>query len=235
MPTVEQDISPTAPSLPASAPSADHDQCVVIHGVSWQAYVGIGELLRDLPVRMNYSRGVLEIMVISREHERLKSYIGRLVEMLTAELAIPMEPGGSLTMRREDQASGLEPDECYWIANEPRMRHGREFDPATDPPPDLAIEVEVSRTSVSRQSIYAALGVPEIWRWDGTTIQILVRGADGQYHGAAQSLALPFFPVTELVRFLNLRGTIDNTSLVRQFRAWVREQVAVGAFPKPRD
>src|SRR4051794_16762874 len=95
------------------------EQRVTLHCVSWAAYVGIGELLRDQPIRLTYDRGSLEIMTTSREHERAKKLLARLVEALTVELDIDLTSGGSTTCRREELERGLEPDECYWIEHEP--------------------------------------------------------------------------------------------------------------------
>src|SRR5262249_29254374 len=151
--------------------TATQEQRVTLHCVSWAAYVGIGEFLRDQPIRLTYSHGSLEIMTLSLEHERAKKLLARLVEALTEEFNVPAECGGSTTCRREDLERGLEPDECYWNEHQAQMRGKPNFDPETDPPPDLAIEVEITRSVLNRLGIYAALGVPEVWRYDGQTIQ----------------------------------------------------------------
>jgi Uma2 family endonuclease len=229
MVTADQTVTPPA----AGAGSHQSGQAVVLSGVSWEAYVGIGELLRDQPVRLNYLDDSLEITTLSFEHELLKKLLGRLVETLTEELGIDAVAGGSTTMRRQDRSRGLEPDECYWVAHEMQMRGRGDFDPAIDPPPDLAIEIEVSRGLLNRREIYASLRIPEVWLYDGRTVRILLLSGDGTYAEAAKSQAFPFFPVADLARFLQLRATASHTDLVRQFRSWVREQVAAGVFPKP--
>src|SRR5438874_10339594 len=151
--------------------------------------------------------------------------------MLTEELAIEMIVRGSTTMREPQAQRGLEPDDCFWIAHSQEMCGPKKYDPAKDPPPDLATEIEVSRGAVGRLPIYASLRVPEVWRFDGTTIRVLQLGSDGEYHEAAQSLSFPYLPMAELARFLVEGVTMSHTEIARRFRAWVRSQIASGAFP----
>jgi Uma2 family endonuclease len=190
--------------------------------------VAIGEALRDWPIRITYDRGEMEFTTTSSKHERGGHLWGRLVCVLTEELNINMEAGGGMTFQREDLERGFEPDECYWIEHEPQMRHKDSYDSKTDPPPDLALEVEITRSALNRMSIYAAMRIPEVWRWDGKKIHIHVLSGDSQYVESAQSRAFPFLPVQELVRFVNMRNQLGTTALVRAFRAWVREQQAKG-------
>jgi Uma2 family endonuclease len=206
-------------------PQQQQQQRIVLN-VDWAGYVGIGEYLRDQPVRMTYDRGALEIMTLSLEHEQITALLARMVATLTEELNIDVCSGRSTTFRREELDRGLEADECWWIEHEEQMRGKDEFDPDVDPPPDLALEVEISRSVLKRLPIYAALGIPEVWRYDGRTIQILHLTANSQYQLAPTSKALPLVPVAELVQFLKLRHTLSETQVIRQFRAWVRQQQA---------
>ena len=137
-----------------------------------------------------------------------------------------------MTCQREDLERGLEPDDCYWIAHESVMRGRTEVDFEVDPAPDLAIEIEISRSVLNRIGIYAALRVPEVWRSDGERVRVNILGEDGQYHESERSLAFPFLPIAELERFLKLAGTISETQLLRTFRVWVRDQAARGWKPE---
>jgi len=158
----------------------------------------------------------------SREHERLKTLIGRMIETMTLEWKIPISSGGATTMKSELKQRGLEPDECYYVANELRMRGKDDFDINVDPPPDLVVEVEITRSSLDRMDLYAAFGVPEVWRYDGTTLHVAELQADGTYAAREQSLAFPFLPLAEISRFLHRRNHVDETSLIDSFREWVR-------------
>jgi Uma2 family endonuclease len=208
--------------------SVPQEQRITLSCVSWEAYVGIGEFLKDQPIRMTYDRGALEITTLSRQHERVKTILARMLETLTVELGIDLTSGGSTTFRREELERGMEPDECYWIEHEAEMRDKDSYDPETDPPPDLALEVEVSRSVLNRLGIYAALGIPEVWRYDGETVQVLLLDPGGEYQPSANSRVFPQLPVAELARFLELRHTLSETQLIRQFADWVRQQQAAG-------
>jgi len=97
-----------------------------------------------------------------------------------------------------------------------------------DPLPDLALEVDVTHSSLDRLAIYAALGVPEVWRFDGLKLTVHLLGSGGDYAESAQSRAFPFLPMAEVERFLGMRASLSETDLVRQFRAWVRDRIAAG-------
>ena len=212
--------------LNQSLPWPEAGQHLVLSGISWTQYTTISDTLAGRHLRITFDRGTLEIMTLSFLHERLAYLLGRFIDAVTEEMNIAMTSGRSTTCRREDLDRGLEPDNCYWLAHEAQVRHRDRIDLRTDPPPDLAVEVEVSRTVLDRLTVYAALGVPEVWRFDGQTLRVLLRGTDGEYHESALSRALPFLPVAELLRFATMRQTMDETQVIRTFRQWLREQMA---------
>src|SRR5205085_2408534 len=123
---------------------------------------------------------------------------------------------------------GLEPDACWWIASEPLVRGKTEIDLRRDPPPDLALEVDVTHSSLDRLAIYAALGVPEVWRLDGSILTFHVLAPDGQYVVRSHSLAFPQSTPADLLQFLTLRGQMDENAIVRRFRAWLHQRFAAG-------
>ncbi len=204
------------------------EQRFLINRLDYQRYVALSNLLEEQPIRITYDRGSAELMVVSREHERYKHILARLVMAVAEEMDIDTASGGMMTFRREELDRGFEHDECWWIQHEPQM-HGRiDYDSDNDPPPDLGLEIEVSRSVLNRLGIMAALRVPEIWRFDGKTIRVLLLGADGGYHESPKSLAFPFLPVAELARFVSLWGTLSDTAILRAFREWVRDQKTRG-------
>jgi Uma2 family endonuclease len=211
------------------------EQRFVLSGVDWKAYVGLGDLLGERHVRLTYDGRNLELMTLSSEHENNKKLLARFVETLTEELEIDIASYGSMTFRREDLERGMEPDECYWIANEPLVRGRTDLDLAVDPPPDLALEIEISRSALDRMAIHAKLRIPEVWCWDGETLRVNLLGRDGQYTQSPRSRAFPFLPLDVLAQFLKGGAGLSETQLVRKFRLWVREQVRQGwpASPPP--
>ena len=169
------------------------EQRVVLEQVNWQAHEALLNSWADLPVRTTCDRGRLEIMSPRLVHEQYSSLIARMIETFTLERRISCHSGGSTTFKSELKQRGLEPDRSYWIQNAPRMRTRKEFDLEHDPPPDLAIEVDITSSSLDRMGICADLGVPEVWRFDGSAFSInLLVGAPG-YEQAERSRALPAF------------------------------------------
>ncbi len=195
---------------------------VVLYNIAWSTYEAIVAENRNPGTRFTYDRGTLEIMSPSEERERFKRLIGRMIETMTEELQIPIRSAGSTTWKSQAREQGLEPDECYYVANEPRVRGRDEIDLSVDPPPDLAVEVEITSGWIDKIPIYAGLGVPEVWRYDGKTLRVELLQADGSYAPQSQSSAFPFLPLAEIPRFLERRNATDETSWIRSFRQWVR-------------
>jgi Uma2 family endonuclease len=172
---------------PALHPRPRRDR-VRLSGVDWRTYSHLLRIFDERPGwRLTYDRGELEIMSPSVEHENDDRFLARMVMALTEELDMPIKEGGSVTMRRRGKQRGLEPDDCFWIANAARMAGRRRLDLRTDPPPDLALEVDVTHSSLDRLSIYRALRVPEVWRLDGDRLTFHVLSAAGEYELAAAS------------------------------------------------
>lgn len=202
---------------------------VTLSGVSWELYQSMLAELAESHVRLTYDRGRLEIMSPTSIHEQVKKVTARLIETYADEIGVDAEGFGSTTFDREDLQKGLEPDECYYVQNAAAVIGRTSFDWAVDPPPDLAIEVDISRPDVARQPIYAALGVPEIWRYDGRAFTFLHRqggtgGGDAQYVASDRSAAFPDLPLAELNRLVQIGLSEGQTAAVRAMRAWCRGQ-----------
>jgi len=195
---------------------------VVLYNVAWSTYEALLEDTNSPGTRFTYDRGTLEIMSPSEEHERCKTLIGRMIEILTLELDIPVRSGGSTTWKRETKKQGLEPDECYYVTSEPQVRQRETIDLTIDPPPDLVVEIEITARAVDKMPLYAGLGVPEVWRYDGKRLRIERLQEDGAYAQVAASRELPMVPPADLERFLGQRGRPDETTWIRAFREWVR-------------
>lgn len=159
-------VLPAAPADPAKeAPPAE--QRLLLRGLDWTRYRKISEALTGVAVQLPYDRGELELVTTSRLHEIFSRCIGLLINVLAEEFGLSLDGCGRMTCDREDLERGIEPDECFYITHEPAVRGKAQLDLSTDPPPDLGIEVDISRGSLVRMPIYAALGVPEVWavRW----------------------------------------------------------------------
>jgi Uma2 family endonuclease len=214
--------------MPQHSPSSAAPERIVLHGMSWDLYEMLLRDIGDQPIRVTYDNGSMEIMSPLPKHERWKTIIGGFIEILSLELNIPMSRLGSTTFRRRELRKGLEPDECYYIQHEEQIRNKDTIDLKTDPPPDLAVEVDITHRAIGRESIYAALGVAEVWRYDGLSLTALRLDPDGRYRPTEFSLAFPFLRVAELEQFLKMIPSAGETSAMRAFRDW-----ATASFQEP--
>jgi Uma2 family endonuclease len=196
---------------------------VLLDGISWNTYKRLRAELDDSGqnVRVTYDRGRMALMSPRPEHEKWKMMIGAMLDVLALERRIPMSRLGSTTWRRDKNQRGLEADQCYYVQHERQVRGRTDLDLKRDPPPDWAIEIELTHHPLDRQSIFADLGIPELWRFDGERVTTL-HLAGGKYHPADVSLAFPFLRPAELERFVALLTSKDETSILLAFRDWVR-------------
>jgi Uma2 family endonuclease len=197
---------------------------VILQDVTWQEFEAILEELGEhRSSRLAYDRGTLEIMVPLPEHEANKEIIGDLVKALLEELDIEFCSLGSTTFKNQQMDQGIEPDQCFYIRNEAVVRGKNRIDLTVDPPPDLGLEIDV--TSRTHPSIYEILGVPELWRFEKSKLQINVLRS-GNYVEVIES---PNFPGLSLVdvlpAYLEQARSIGRNAALKAFRQWVREQI----------
>ncbi|MBW4674761.1 MAG: Uma2 family endonuclease [Desmonostoc geniculatum HA4340-LM1] len=201
------------------------EQRTVLNNISWETFEA---LLRDTGEdrgsRFAYDCGTLEIMTPLFEHENPKIQFDRLIFALAVELKIKIRSAGSTTLKRQPISKGIEPDSCYYIQNEPIIRGKQKLDLITDPAPDLAVEIDITSSSVNKFNIYAALGVAELWRYDGEVLKFY-QLLESQYIEINLSIAFPLVSVSDLNRFIQQSKTMDEIDLVQSFRAWVQEKL----------
>jgi Uma2 family endonuclease len=196
---------------------------VLLHHISWQTYqLLLNDFAQQPAMRLTYDRGELEIRMPLDPHETYKKLLGRLVEALSEELGIEIRSLGSRTCDREDLARGLEPDQCYYIQNKSVIWDKEQIDLMTYPPPDLAIEIDITSSSINRMDIYADLGIPEVWRYDGRSL-VIYNLSGKQYQMCDRSVAFPLLAASDLERFLELKKTTKENALIQLFRAWIQE------------
>jgi Uma2 family endonuclease len=193
-------------------------------GVSWEDYQALLKALGDFHLRHIYDQGYLLLMSPLKSHDWVKRLVSRFLETMTFDLRIPIQSIGSTTITSAESERGFEADEAYYVANESKVRGKMEFEPDVDPPPDLILEVDVTSSSVDQLSLYAAMGVPEVWIHDGKALQFLVRNRRGQYDAVEHSSAFPFLAPNDFERFLKRHSETDETSLTRQFAEWARRK-----------
>jgi Uma2 family endonuclease len=231
-------VAPAGPSAPkrVDAPAkAGTPTLVVLRGVSFATYRALRAELDHAGdrTRLTFDRGTLEIMVLSYEHERGGYLLGRLIEAVAAGLRIPIAGAKSTAFSRADVDRGIEADESFYVANEPRIRHHKTIDLAVDPPPDLAIEVDVSRSSVDKMAIYAALGVPEFWRLVDDVLHMYRLGPEGQFHPVETSECFPLLTRDDVEGWVRRRETTDQTTWFLAILAWAQADLAARRDAQP--
>lgn len=201
------------------------EQRVILQNVSWQLFEYLlAELGENRAARLAYDQGLLEIMSPLMPHEHNKRLIERFIETLCEELDLNIKSVGSMTCKREDLQRGIEPDSSFYIQNEPLVRQREELDLTQDPPPDLIVEVDFSSSSLNKEPIYLALGIPEVWRYAGSKLTIK-HFQQGQYVQLECSPTFANLPLIEIPRFLRQSSEIGEVSVIKTFRAWVKQQL----------
>ena len=207
----------------ASVLSPTTGQQIILHGVSWETYEQLLSDFQDSHVaHFTYDRGVLEIMVLSFKHETVNRTLAHLVSVIAEELQIDTISAGSTTFKRQDLAKGFEPDSCFYIQNEGRISGKAEIDLDTDPPPDLIIEIDISSSSLNKFPVYAHIGVPEVWRYDGTRVVFFVLAGEN-YEAAEESRAFPVLTSVMATDFLEASTQLKSTVWSRRLRDWARQ------------
>jgi len=201
-------------------------QRVELQDITWREFESILEELGEhRAARIAYDNGLLEIMAPLPVHEDDKEIIGDLIKALLEELDIEFRSLGSTTYKSEAMLKGIEPDQCFYIQNEQAIRGKKRLDLSINPPPDLALEIDV--TSRTHRSIYAALKVPELWRFEDGNLQINILRQD-RYEESPESSIFPNLPLSEAIpRYLRESKIVGRNKALKAFRQWVKEQMGV--------
>jgi Uma2 family endonuclease len=198
------------------------EQRVVLRGISWAAYL---QILHALPnsrrARLTYDDGVLEITMPSELHEFSRSLIDIFIRTLIEVMGLRLKTMGSTTMNYPHLKKGAEPDNAYYIQNQPLVK-GRTVDFSQDPPPDLVIEVDITHTDIAKNQFYSGLGIPEFWRFDGQVWRIY-QLQEQVYVEVKSSPIFPQVPKEQLYVFL-AEAQEDEIDAVRSLRAWWQQQ-----------
>lgn len=200
-------------------------QRLLLREVSWSQFESIlNELGEQRGTRIAYDRGWLEIMTPLPEHEADKEILGDLLKALLEELDVEFLTLGSTTFKNAAMLKAIEPDQCFYIQNEAAVRGKKRLDLTVDPPPDLALEIDV--TSRTHPDTYAALGVPELWRRSRGEISVYCL-QDGDYVEVNASPTFPgwLLPV-EISKYVQQSQVEGRNKAMRSFRQWVRERLA---------
>jgi Uma2 family endonuclease len=206
---------------PIFTPLLVGERRVVFKNITWQGYQQLREIVGEKrAAKMTFDRGILEITMPLEEQE----FSGRLIELfvriLVVELGLKIKTMGSTTLDRSDLDRGAEPDNAYYIQNQSLVT-GRRVDLATDPPPDLVVEVDITHSDINKPALYASMGVPEFWRYDGREWRIYQLQGN-EYTEVSSSPTFPIVPKEKLYEFL-AAALVDEVEAEVNLRQWVRE------------
>jgi Uma2 family endonuclease len=202
------------------------DSRILLTGIDWSVFRALVAARGDRPVpRMTYDRGNLELMGPSYLHELLKERTADFVKLLLRGLGVAYRPAGSTLWTREDLDKGKEPDSCLYIENAREVDGLTEVDLTVKPPPDLAIEIVITRPLLDALRVYAGLGVPEVWSFDGQSLRFLHLQADGTYREREASRCLPILRSWEALGWLLRADALDELAWVAEVERWVRDEV----------
>ena len=195
---------------------------VLLENITWQTFkTMLAEMGSERANKISYRQGNIEVMTPLKHHESSNRLIEVFVGVLCEELGLEVNRVGSLTLTRDDLEYGAEPDSSYYIQNELLVREKENIDLAFDPPPDLVLEVEYSRPKIDKFKLYAAMGIPEFWRYNGTTLRVYIL-ANGQYSETQTSPTFAVIPIKEIPRFIEESKKIGQIAVTRAFRTWVK-------------
>lgn len=199
-----------------SATLSPGEQRVLLRSVRWETYLALVEDSDQSSGRMTYDQGMLEIMTPSMPHESAGSLLGRMIERFTEIRVMEIRSVASTTFKRSDLKRGFEADKSYYIQHAAEICGLREVDLAIHPPPDLVVEVEITRSSIDKQRLLASMGIPEYWRYDQQALQLFSL-QHGEYVQVYESQVLQSFPVALAEELLTLQFDANETDLIRRF------------------
>lgn len=201
-----------------------HAQRVIFHNFSWKNYEKMLEALGEHRfARLTYDEGTLEIRRQLEGHENSGRMIELFIRILVVEMGLKVKTMGATTLNRPDLLKGVEPDNAYYIQNQPKVA-GKIVDLKQDPAPDLVIEVDITHTDIDKPALYARLGVSEFWRYNGRILQIF-QLQETTYTEVETSLTFPIITKFALYQFLE-QCQVDEVEAEKLFRIWVQQEVS---------
>jgi Uma2 family endonuclease len=198
------------------------DTELIFHGATWEEYEELLDQVGEAAgLRISFNDGTLKVMSLSSEHEKYVRFIERLISTLSLRLLINIISFGSATMRKRRESKGNEPDACFYVQTAATIGNRIELDFSIDPPPDIAVEVGIHHDSTDNDAIYAALGVPEIWRYDEWAMTIY-QLQEGEYVVAKTSRALPMLNGEILTEYVNRMRQDGEFKALLAFDEWLQ-------------
>jgi Uma2 family endonuclease len=216
-----QEVQPLTLTVPLVKRQGENR--VALRGISWLSYQQILHALPDSrAARLTYDRGIFEITMPLETHEYSSELIGLFIRILVLEMGLKLKSMRSTTINRPDLERSAEPDCAFYIQNQQKVA-GKTVDFSQDPPPDLVVEVDITHTDIDKNRLYASMGVPEFWRFNGVELKIYTL-QEAQYVECDRSPTFPWMQKEYLYNFLE-EAQQDEIAAEVKFRAFVKENL----------
>ncbi len=208
--------SPTSSTTETSDVADDHR--VLLTGISWKTYSAMLNDIGDSALRLTYDNGSLEVELPGKRHEVIRKLCAAMIERALERTSVEFEPEGSTTWRHEAGLRGLEADECYHIQNFKSVAGRDELDLTIDPPPDLAVEVEIHSPLLSKMEVYRGLRVAELWRIrSDRSCEMYLLDPAGNYQPIQVSTSIPLFTPDIVSRYVRMRADLSQSETLKRF------------------
>ncbi|MGI0480239.1 Uma2 family endonuclease [Geminocystis sp. CENA526] len=201
------------------------ENIVKLNSVSWATFNHLlDELGNKRSQRLTYYNHILEIMSPLGIHENNNRFIESLIFVIADELGLNLKKFGSLTLKSPQFQQAVEPDSCYYLQNEPKVRNKQQIDLTINPPPDLVLEIDITSGSLHKLPIYANLGVPEIWRYHAEKLTVFIFEKEtNNYQECDQSFVFPFLDLSLIPELIQQSSIERETAVLRAFRKYIRD------------
>lgn len=198
----------------------------VLKNISWLTFKAmLADMGNERNSRLAYDNGIVEIMTPLMPHEHSNRLIEGFILVLCEEMGLEVKTTGSLTLTRDDLEKGGEPDSSYYIQHEYLVRNKENIDLNQDPPPDLVLEVDYSKPKIDKLSLYAAMGIPEFWRYNGTKLRVYTL-TENQYSEVELSPTFAPVSVRYIPQFIEESKKIGQLAAKNAFHGWVKQQIS---------
>lgn len=211
--------------MKSSVLPSNKSQRFLLYAADWNQYV---QMRRSLDERgqhafITFDGHRIELMSPSMEHDRAGELLGQIVRAISLATRTRFISGGSTTFKRRSLRRGLEPDRCFWTQNQAKLHGVKQIDLQIHPPPDLVIEVEISRRLLDRRAIYARLGVPEMWLYNRKGFQILLLDKSLGYQSSTRSASFPVIRFDGIEALVQSAWSVDELEWHGLVEKWVGE------------
>ena len=222
---------PAVPTVPAASIPSDEsgDRWFVLENIAWEGYIAISDAVERPNLRVIYCDGRLTFVTESRKHGWSAECLGYLVVALAQGLGMNWEAAASATFRKEEKRGGVEGDKTFYFGEHARRMKGpKDIDLNIQPPPDLAIEVEVSHSADDAMIVWGRLRVPEVWRFDPIAMECSFWGRrrNGTYARRDTSEAFPMLTPTDVVEQIRQASELGMAAWHARLGRWVKKVMA---------